>query len=64
MSTFAESMTKGMTLAVINAAMKRDAIGSNPVHPVHLIRMVEMMTPTLPSVSYDGVSVHHRDRSG
>jgi hypothetical protein len=51
-STFPESITSGTTLAIIKVAMKRLAIGSNPVHPVSRMRMVEMITPTLPSVSY------------
>jgi hypothetical protein len=50
--TFPESTTRGMTLAMIKTAMKRLAIGSNPVHPVHRIRRVEIITPTLPRVSY------------
>lgn len=47
-----ESMTNGMTLAMIRAAMNKLAIGSKPVQPVKRMRIVEMMTPTLPSVSY------------
>lgn len=47
-----ESMTSGMTLAMIRAAMNKLAIGSKPVQPVKRMRIVEMMTPTLPSVSY------------
>ncbi len=45
------SMTSGMTLAKIRAAMKRDARGSNPVQPVKRMRMVDTITPTLPRVS-------------
>lgn len=32
--------------------MNKLAIGSKPVQPVKRMRIVEMMTPTLPSVSY------------
>jgi hypothetical protein len=45
-------MTSGMTDAMMRAAMKRLAMGSKTVQPVYLIMRVEMMTPTLPKVSY------------
>lgn len=48
-STLPESITSGITLAMINTAMNRLAMGSNPVQPVYFMRMVEMMTPTLPA---------------
>lgn len=37
---------------MISTAMKRLAMGSKIVHPVRLIMIVEIMTPTLPRVSY------------
>lgn len=46
-----ESITSGITLAMMRTAMKIDASGSKPDQPVYLMSMVEMMTPTLPSVS-------------
>lgn len=44
-------MMSGITLAIMRAAIKSEAIGSNIAYPVHLIRRVEMMTPTLPANS-------------
>jgi hypothetical protein len=41
-------MISGITLAMINPAIRSDAIGSNIGKPVYLISTVEMMTPTLP----------------
>ena len=50
-STRPQSITSGITLAMIKIAIKSDAIGSNIVQPVYLIMSVEMMTPTEPKVS-------------
>lgn len=53
-STLPVSMTSGMTLAAMRIAMKRDAMGSNPVQPYSWMSSVETITPTEPSVSWDG----------
>ena len=50
-STLAESMTRGITLAMISPAIIRLAMGSKTVQPVRRIMIVERITPTLPSVS-------------
>ena len=54
MSTLPVSMTSGMTLAAMRTAMKSDAMGSKPVQPYSWMSSVDTITPTEPSVSYEG----------
>jgi len=48
----------------MRVAMRREAIGSQPVQPVKLIKTVEMMTPTLPRTSARTCCLRRRRKEG